>query len=173
MQGFSWSHMGWVGIPWSNGHSHWRVAHRRAHHHWVPHVVRWRVVTTGRASGAGVHHVRRRHTPRSRRRNRNTACRWRCRSLRSRRSSFPGLVRHSHGKVGSSLILDLSPFIDQCLRTGIIQTIRTLAFPSANNSCLETLKDTIRYTLLAKHMHARDWTRQFFLHDGCLPRNTS
>lgn len=88
-----------------------------------------------------MHQTRLSHSPRCWRRDRGASCgRW-CSSLRTRGSTLPSFVRHSHCEVCTSLIFDLSSFIDERLRTGKILTVRALAFTPTENSSLKTLQE--------------------------------
>lgn len=142
----------------SRGHwnGHVRVARRRCVHIWR-HMVRMgaRVSTMSWMSRrwsawAWMQHVRWRHVPMSRRLARRTP-RLRCRCwsnwlpTRGRTSSLlPCLVGNTHGKVSTSLVLDLSSLVNQCLRSSVVETVGTLALGSTEYSSLETLKEKKR-----------------------------
>lgn len=141
-------------------HTHCGVSHWRVRHRGMSHVVRrrtWRRTAWGvqvMRGRTGAHHVMRRvmlavvtvsvmtrawrwcSMP-------PTGCRWRgvnstglwWRSV----FTFPSIIGCLHGKLSASVILDLASFVDQSLRSHVIQTINALALVSTHDACLETL----------------------------------
>jgi len=74
---------------------------------------------------------------------------------RTNASSLPGLIGNSHRKICSLLILDLAAFVDQCLRTCIVQALNTFTLVTADHTSLETLAilfQTFRLFALATHV---------------------
>jgi hypothetical protein len=54
--------------------------------------------------------------------------------------AFPSIVGCFHGKLSASVVLYLTPLVDQGLRPDEVQTIDTLALTSAHDTGLETLR---------------------------------
>lgn len=52
-------------------------------------------------------------------------------------STLPGFVRDTHSKVGSSLVLDLPPLVDESLRPSVVETVHAFTLSSANDASLE------------------------------------
>mmetsp|Transcript_116859 Transcript_116859/g.174480 ORF Transcript_116859/g.174480 Transcript_116859/m.174480 type:complete len:235 (+) Transcript_116859:636-1340(+) len=137
----------------------WR---RRVHVVWM-HVIRVWMRTWWGASRARMSHMvtRRRPTTRRRqpsRRRRRSGCRsWLGRWLLGSvwHPSLPCFVRNTHGKICSSLILNLSPLVDEGLRSGVVETVHTFTFSSTDHSSLEAfaiLLQTLRLLATASHV---------------------
>ena len=67
--------------------------------------------------------------------------------------TFPSIVGSLHGKFSAPVILDLAPFVDQSLRSHVIQTINALALISTHDACLEALNKGRGYVRV-------EWARQ-------------
>jgi len=88
---------------------------------------------------------------------------------RTNASSLPGLIGNSHRKICSLLILDLAAFVDQCLRTCIVQALNTFTLVTADHTSLETLQQKWGQKVRGKgslpltiHQTCRRLTSQYF-----------
>jgi hypothetical protein len=138
-------------IPTYISRSHWRHSHRRishwgrrrrraSPHHWT-HVVRmwWSAVMR---RGPWLHHVRHWHrvsTPTTRCSRRWLDSSWVQTMRTTLRPSLPRFICDPHRQFSSSMILHLATFVNESLRSHVIQTIYALAFASAHNPSLKTL----------------------------------
>lgn len=55
--------------------------------------------------------------------------------------SFPSLVGYPHRDFGTTMILNLSPLVYQCLRATVVQAIHTLALASTHDTILKALNE--------------------------------
>mmetsp|Transcript_33795 Transcript_33795/g.81933 ORF Transcript_33795/g.81933 Transcript_33795/m.81933 type:complete len:286 (+) Transcript_33795:204-1061(+) len=126
----------------SHGHAHRWVSH----HHGRSHVVRWWMMMRVWSSWSRVHHVMWHSsgshgrwswvaTTRIGIRLTLSGTHWHTRWW----FALPSFICNSHGKVGTTLILDLASLVNQCLRSSKVQTFDTLALGSAECTSLEAL----------------------------------
>lgn len=54
---------------------------------------------------------------------------------------FPSFVSYAHGNFSSTMILNLSPLINECLRATVVQTIHALALASTHDTILKALNE--------------------------------
>ena len=138
----------------SHRHTHGRIchgSHTHSPHHHTRHVIRisraWKHVRWSTSHSIGTRRRSNRwwwtQSPSSCWRLRRSLALWsglvRRLACCSPCSTFPCFIGDPHGKISSSLIFDLTPLVNQHLRSGIVLTIDTLALATANHPSLKAL----------------------------------